>query len=223
MAETDPIRLDPRTEDLTERDIYDWFVIRFDKYNRGAYWLCRCKCGTERSVRGSALTNGQSRSCGCAAPAAISACHTTHGMSKTQEFSIWVGLVQRATKQTHKDFPRWGGRGITVCERWQGPNGFANFLADMGPRPSKQHSVERKDNEKGYDPDNCEWATAIEQGNNRRTNVFLTMDGKKMTIKQWARATGIGITTLDYRLKHGWTVKQALTTPARKHTRKKAG
>ncbi len=103
-------------------------------------------------------------------------------------------------------------RGITICDRWQS---FASFLADMGPRPSPAHTIDRLDNALGYQPGNCRWATAKEQGQNRRDNIAVTHDGRTQTVELWAEETGITKAALYHRIERGWLVERALFTPVR--------
>jgi hypothetical protein len=107
---------------------------------------------------------------------------------------------------------RYGGRGIAVCARWQGENGFANFLADMGARPSAKHSIDRIDNDGPYSRENCRWATAKEQANNKRTNRWLTHSGETLTITGWSERLGMSRPTIWGRLEAGWSIDAALTT-----------
>lgn len=121
---------------------------------------------------------------------------------------------ERCLDENSKDYERYGGRGITVCERW---NSFENFLEDMGECLSPGMQIERKDNDGDYEPNNCEWATVKEQANNRRSNVFYEHDGKRLTMKQWAEEVGIGYTTLHMRIKSGWSFARAITTRTRRY------
>lgn len=157
--------------------------------------LVRCDCGTEKIVRASDLRNDYTTSCGCFQREEVGKAarkrERTHGESRretrTTEFTIWSGMNQRCYRQTCKDYPRYGGRGIGICERWRGPSGYVNFLSDMGRRPSKAYSIDRIDNDGNYEPDNCQWATASMQARNRRTFVipgkgqppFLMVNGVK--------------------------------------------
>lgn len=110
-------------------------------------------------------------------------------------------------------FDRYGGRGIRVCERWR--DSFANFFTDMGPRPTPKHSLDRIDNSGNYKPENCRWATDVEQAQNMRKNRFLTHDGRTLCASEWARVIGVKPGTLERRLNAGWSVERALTEPLR--------
>jgi hypothetical protein len=130
-----------------------------------AYWLCRCICdGTERAVLGTNLRSGRSQSCGCIQREKIGALRRTHGRSNTRAFRIWLSMLQRCYNSNCRDYPNYGGRGIAVCERW---HSFVNFLADMGEPPLGM-SIDRKNNDGDYTPDNCQWATPAMQRANQR-------------------------------------------------------
>lgn len=124
---------------------------------------CRCDCGTEHNI--SSKEWGKTMSCGCLRRERNRERNTTHGLSKSPEYRIWNHMRERCSNPTDRFWKDYGGRGITVCERWQD---FALFYADMGPRPSDSHSIDRTDNDRGYEPDNCRWVTAKEQAANRR-------------------------------------------------------
>jgi hypothetical protein len=129
------------------------------------------------------------------------------------EYAIWNNLISRCTNPKNTRYARYGGRGIGVCERWAAD--FVNFLADMGRRPSSAHSIDRIDNDRGYSPDNCRWATRKEQCRNRASSRFIEFAGASRTAAEWAELIGVSQTTLHARLKAGWTVERALTQPLR--------
>lgn len=137
-----------------------------------------------------------------------------HGLSKTPEHGIWRGMKARCHNPNGHDYERYGGRGIKVCDQWH--NSFSAFYADMGPRPTPEHSIERINNAGDYEPGNCKWATINEQGCNKRNNRRLELNGKSLTVSQWCRLLGFSETVITMRLKRGWSVEQALTRPLRK-------
>lgn len=131
--------------------------------------------------------------------------HSPHrGASPT--YRTWSGMIQRCKNPNEPAFNRYGGRGITVCDDWLN---FEGFLADMGERP-KGKSLDRIDNNGGYCPENCRWATRKEQSNNTRTNRRITYKGKTKTLAEWSRCTGIKPSTLRTRLWRGWSIRRAL-------------
>lgn len=140
--------------------------------------------------------------------------NATHGRAKTPEYQAWYAIIQRCCNPNRQDFLRYGGRGITVCDRWR--NSFEAFFDDMGERPSSSHSIERKKNDEGYCKENCKWATPKEQTRNRRSNVLLTLEGRSQCLTDWAIEFGLKKTTLWRRLNdHGWPLERALREPAR--------
>lgn len=129
------------------------------------------------------------------------------------ERNSWGHMRQRCKNPRSRFYADYGGRGISVCERWD--RSFDDFYRDMGPKPSPQHSLDRIDNSGNYEPGNCRWATAREQNNNRRDNVLIEAFGESHTAPEWSRRTGIKRTTIECRLKSGMTAEQALLTPVR--------
>ncbi len=125
------------------------------------------------------------------------------------EYVIWVGMVQRCTNPSNESFPRYGGRGITVCMRWLAS--FADFLADVGRRPSKRHSLDRKDNEKGYCPENCVWSDGKSQCRNTRRNRWLAVYGIKKTVAEWAELTGLPYGRISARIHAGFPPEMCLS------------
>lgn len=134
--------------------------------SNNSQWDCVCACGNKTTVVGSKLINGHTSSCGCFQIEQLRNSNVTHGMSTTSEYNSWIQMKNRCHNSNSVRFEDYGGRGIFVCDRWM--NSFENFLEDMGLKPSPIHSIERKDNDLGYYPGNCVWATPTEQANNRR-------------------------------------------------------
>ena len=182
----------------------------------GVVWECRCKCGKTTKTTAKNLRSGNTKSCGCLNSERVIArnkANATHGMTGTPTWLVWDNMIQRCTNPNNKSYKEYGDRGITVCQAWR--DEFSTFLKDMGPRPAGA-SIDRIDNNKGYEPGNCRWASSQEQANNRRNNITLTVGGITDTLANWSRKTGIGQKTIMYRIKNGWSDEQALsTTPSK--------
>ena len=177
-----------------------WLVIRTaKKRGKHPYWLCRCDCGTEREVNESSLIGNGTNSCGCYRKEITRGRSTIHGHNrrgkKSREFSSWNAAKKRATWENEIGWESYGGRGITMCDRWL--TSFENFLADMGPRPQNT-SLERVDNDKGYQPDNCIWANLTEQANNKRSNVHVVYNEQNLTLMQLANTVHVDYKSLWY-------------------------
>jgi len=196
--------------DLAGQRFGRWLVISRAAYRRGrAFWLCRCDCGTVREVNARNMMIGESRSCGCAVYEEFKARQTKHGQARTRDYGRWASMIDRCHNPRNKYYASYGGRGITVCDRWR--ESFVNFIEDMGPRPSDRHSLDRTDNDGPYSPENCRWATKVQQSNNRRSNRMLTYNGQALTLTQWAKIVGISEGTIDSRIRRGYKHEQALT------------
>ncbi len=211
-------RESPHFQDLSGQVFGRWIAVahagRKGKTGRITMWLCRCECGVEREVPATSLKRGISRSCGCLRSPFVSHGCTARGL-KTPEYKVWCGIKTRCTNENEPKYRYYGGRGIMMCERWL--DSFDNFLTDMGPRPSPKHEIDRFPNNDGnYDPDNCRWATKVEQANNKRSNLILTMNGESLTLSQWCRRLSIPVGRTSSRLKKGWSVENALTAPKQK-------
>lgn len=196
-----------------------WTVIQ-ELQRRGSrgemIWLCRCSCGKEKELMAGRVVSGKSQSCGCRKrrDTPYVGAKKTHGLSTSPEFNAWCHMIDRCYNSKHKQFRDYGERGISVCDRWR--NSFEAFLADMGERPSDQHSIDRFPNNNGnYEPENCRWATRTEQARNMRTNRTLTFMNRTMTMTEWALEMGITKSALKGRLNKGMSVAEALTAPVR--------
>jgi hypothetical protein len=174
-------------------------------------WSCLCDCGNTTTVPTRSLTNGQAKSCGCLGRDRAREVHTKHGLRNSPEYRCWSAMLVRCRCESNKDYPRYGARGVTVDRRWLS---FENFVADMGPRPSPKHSIDRIDVNGGYGPHNCRWATAKEQANNRRNTRSIHHAGRRWTVSELAESSGIPLRALYARLfNHHWPVQRAISQP----------
>jgi len=169
--------------------------------------LCECSCGTIKTVDMSHLANGRIKSCGCLKKEEASERFTKHNMKKSREYYTWQNMKSRCLNKNNKNYNFYGGRGITICDKWLT---FEGFYKDMGDRPENK-TLDRVDGGKGYLKNNCRWATNKEQQNNKINNVFLEYNGKRKTVAQWAEFVGINSSTLYHRFYLGWNIKDALT------------
>lgn len=167
-------------------------VIRpLGSHNEQVYFLVRCECGNERPVAGNHLRSGRQKSCGCLKP------QSYHGRGDHELYKIWRGMIRRCSNAKVREYKNYGGRGISVCRRWLN---IDNFIADMGPRSSQKHTLDRINNNGNYNPNNCRWATWEEQQNNKRNNRRVHWDGREQTVQEWANEYGFKYSTLKQRL-----------------------
>jgi len=189
-----------------------WTVITAPVGGRAA---CRCDCGTEREVRSSAVRTGGSISCGCLRRERHAAAITKHGQADTPVYKVWTAMHQRCSNPKSQMWHLYGSRGIVVDPRWAT---FAQFAADMGPRP-EGGTLERIDSNGNYSPENCRWATVLEQNRNTSRNRYIEFNGETRTISEWARLLGMHRGTLRVRLSVGWSIEDALTPGNRQGAR----
>lgn len=171
--------------------------------NKRSMWLCRCECGESCEVGISKLQSGWTKSCGCL-QLEIANTPRTHGMrmrgEKTKGYRSWASMRNRCSNPKTKGYHNYGGRGISVCDRW---SDFSNFISDMGEPISEDLSIDRINTNGNYEPGNCRWATAYEQANNLRTTRFFSCDGQTLSISQWAEILGTSRDSIKLRLKRG--------------------
>jgi hypothetical protein len=168
--------------------------------------LCICVCGKEIRVFRYNLLSGNTRGCGCIRDKKARERMTTHGKCGTRVYKSWQHAKERCCNPNDKRYKDYGGRGITFCERWER---FENFYEDMGD-PPKGMSIERIDNDKGYSPENCKWADKIQQGSNKRNNIFIELNGERLTVAEWSKMTGILSATILARFHSGLLPKDIL-------------
>lgn len=207
----------PNLIDLTGQRFGRLTVVKkSDERSHGSVkWVCKCDCGNTKVVVGRSLRKGYTKSCGC-----IPRGHKIeHGMSHTRIFNIWQKMIRRCESPNDKSYPRYGGRGITVCEKWHSFQPFYEWAKENGYDDTL--TIDRIDNDKGYSPDNCRWSDAYTQSQNRRSCLVFEKDGKSQTLKQWCRDIGISYTTVYQRIRHGWSFERAISEPV--HAEKRNG
>lgn len=185
--------------------------------SRSGKAVYRCTCGVEKELWTGNVRSGDTRSCGCLLRETAAARQLKHGAARRHqqriEWHAWNRMRQRCYNPRDRVYRHYGGRGIIVCARWLAS--FADFLSDVGPRPSPAHSLDRyPDNDGNYEPGNVRWATGKEQARNKRSNLMLTHAGRTQLLVVWAEEIGIPAAVIRERLsRYGWSVEKALTTP----------
>lgn len=173
-------------------------------------WNCVCECGNKTRARGEHLTLGRSQSCGCLAIEL----QTRHGMARTPAYHAWQAMKDRCYNTRNKQHKDYGARGISVYPEWL--DSFDAFYADMGERPSINHSLDRINNDLGYSKDNCRWATAKDQVINRRNSLMCEIGGRTQCVKDWCKELRIvSYGSARRRISIGWSIKDAVTVPPR--------
>mgnify|MGYP007003809897 CR=1 FL=1 len=184
-------------------------------------WKCKCTCGNETILNTNVLISGTTKSCGCLRNEVARERMTTHGISNSRLFSIWSAMKKRCYNKNFFQYNHYGGRGITICPEWlHNFQAFYDWAMANGYRDDL--TIERKNNDKGYSPDNCRWATNKEQQNNKRTNRILTLNGETHTVSEWGEITGLNRRLIEDRITRlGWSDEKALTTPKRNMTKRR--
>jgi hypothetical protein len=188
--------------------------------NKRVHWECLCDCGNIAVVSTGSLRSGNCSSCGCYNIEQVKKAgksRSTHGMKRTPEYRCWAQLKHRCINKDSQGYADYGGRGITVCDEWK--DSFETFFKDMGPRPSPKYSLDRIDNDGPYCKENCKWSTRKEQANNKRSCRILVLGNEAKTVAEWSEVVGLKGQTIRSRLSRGWSVKDALTTPAKENGR----
>ena len=180
-----------------------------------ATWRCLCDCGKETIVLSSSLRRGATRSCGClSAEKTVERCYK-HGGTNTRLYRIWSGMIERCHNPNHKGYKNYGARGIAVCDAWK--SSFAAFQEwALSNGYSEDLTIDRKDNDKPYCPENCRWLTLSAQQHHKRDNHLITYNGETHNIAEWVKITGIKRGTIEKRLRLGWPPDKAVSTPPRR-------
>lgn len=181
------------------------------KGSNGFKYLFKCDCGNEKIISGPIVRSGKASSCGCLRSERTAKKNLTHGKVDTPEYQSWQAMKNRCLNPNQSAYKNYGGRGITICDKWIE---FAGFAEDMGERP-EGCSLERIDNSKGYSKDNCVWATIKSQNRNTRQNKYLTYNGVTLCMKDWSIKTGIPYPTIQDRVRRGWETDKVLSKGSR--------
>lgn len=195
----------PSPKDLTGRIFGRLTVIDRSYKTTGSpyFWNCLCKCGNFKEIRSDRLLDGQTTSCGCfrseSSSKRIASLNTTHGLSNNDLYQTWIDMMSRCYNENNGKYKDYGGRGIIVCEEWHDIN---NFINDVGPKPLNK-SIDRKNVNGIYEPENVKWSSEKEQQNNKRNNVMVLYQGQQMTVTQAAEKAGIPRTTIFNRINRG--------------------
>lgn len=205
-----------RFNDLTGQKFGRWTVLYRgeDRYNKQGYpriyWTCKCDCGTIRDVSAVSLVNKQSTSCGCKRKESC-AKNVKHGLSGTRIKRIYYNMHSRCENPNTPKFKNHGGRGIKVCDEWSGEDGLINFYNwAMSNGYKEDLTIDRIDDDRDYEPSNCQWADYRTQNLNTRRNNIVTINGVTKTVTEWSEESGINRNTLDQRLRSGITGEDLL-------------
>ena len=201
--------------DLTGQKFGRWFVVKRapDQITQRGYhnimWKCICECGTEKSVRGKTLLNGDSKSCGCLQRELLAQRVIKHNGFGTRLYAIWNSMRQRCNNPNHHAYDNYGGRGIKICVEWDDYSVFRDWALENGYDENAsrgEFTLDRIDVDKGYSPENCRWANMKEQADNRRDSIVVTYDGETHPLTVWAELLDINYPTLWKQYKQGKSV-----------------
>lgn len=219
------IKISGHATDLTGRTFGQLTVIGpvGRNNNRGIIWLCRCSCGNERKAYVARLLNGTSQFCASCLLGAKRRMSTVHGLLNSPAYRAYKTMTRRCNDSHGHQYHNYGGRGIRVCDEWRSsPKNFLEYVAALPNYGVKGRTLDRIDNNRGYEPGNVRWATKLEQERNTRRNHMITHDGRTQCITDWERECGLGRGTLTHRFKRGWSIEKALTAPLdRRYSRAK--
>lgn len=210
--------------DLTGQRFGRWTALeQSGKTKHGSYlWKCRCDCGNIGIVSSGNLRSGISKSCGCYEREKASKTHKKHGMAKSRLYSIWLNMRDRCYREKNNHYHVYGEKGISVCPEWLGEHGFDNFSKwSMANGYKDNLTLDRIDNDKGYSPGNCRWATQKEQQNHRTNNHYVEINGVTKSLMEWCES-GIyeaNYPTVKQRIRMGWDDISAITKPVNKKFR----
>jgi hypothetical protein len=207
-----------KREDITGKKFGHLTTIKYIKNNKHgrAIWLFECDCEnkTKKELAIADIKYAGTQSCGCLHKKRAKECNTKHGLSNNRIYDIWLHMKQRCYDKNYPKYKDWGGRGIKICNEWLEEDGFKRFY-EWSIKNGYQDNltINRKNNDKDYTQTNCNWATRIEQANNRRNNHKIFYKGKMQTLAQWEKEYGLREKLLYERLSYGWSTEEALTTP----------
>jgi len=185
----------------------------------GKVLLCECDCGTVKCLDRYKVISGHTKSCGCYRSQIRAADNFKHGGVHLMAYNRWQSMIRRCYRPSSHDYQHYGGRGITVCDRWQQ---FAGFYADMGDPPTPKHYLDRwPDNNGNYEPGNCRWATTAQSARNRRSVLQITYRGQTQCLRDWVNQLGLQYGTCLYRLRHGHPLEQVFLPGPIHHLRQR--
>ena len=195
-----------KTKDITNEVFGKLTVIKRDYSKSRISYSCLCECGNTKVIMKQSLLSGATKSCGCV----IKRYNHPEAYDK-KTYRLWHTMTRRCYNPKTNGHKHYSDKGIIVCNRWLGVDGFVNFMIDMGERISLGHTVDRIDNDGIYEPSNCRWATYTEQANNKSNNLPITIKGRTLNLCQWAREYNINSQTISERIKRGWEHDRAVT------------